>query len=397
MLLWRQVRWMMLSRRHLAILCVGLASVFLYSEYVIYYIAIWQCSWPHLGLEGAASVGPQKGRDSTSPHQPIRVMFLADTHLLGSRLGHWFDRLRREWQMERSFQTAVSVHQPHAVFVLGDLLDEGKWCSDKEFWEQYLVRSRRMFHHNADLQFHVVVGNHDIGFHYDVTRQKLNRFQKAFNLSAVTTVTIEGNTFLLVNSVALDEDGCFMCAAAEDQLKDISFSLNCSRDLGGEENDGKMQCRNAQKLPNTAPILLMHYPLYRNSDANCTGPDSAPDSEKYTTFKARYDVVSKSASQKLLWWLQPRLVLTAHIHHGCVVHHPDGTLEHTLPSFSWRNRNNPSFLMASIHPTGYSLTKCFLPEESSVIVLYVISILLMLIWTCSKVRQRRRVFLSKLM
>ncbi|XP_066290681.1 metallophosphoesterase 1-like isoform X2 [Branchiostoma lanceolatum] len=368
MLSWQQVRYMMLTRRQLAVLCVGLGSVFLFSEYVLYYIAIWQCFWPHLELERPASIEPQKGRDISSPHQPIRVLFLADTHLLGSRQGHWFDRLRREWQMERSFQTAVSVHQPHAVFLLGDLLDEGKWCSDKEFWEEYLVRSRRMFRHNADVQFHVVVGNHDIGFHYE---------------------------FLLVNSVALDEDGCFMCAAAEEQLKDVSLSLNCTRGLVGEENAGKMQCKNAQKLPNSSPILLMHYPLYRESDANCTGPDSAPYNEKYTTFKAQYDVVSQSASQKLLWWLQPRLVLTAHIHHGCVVHHPDGTLEHTLPSFSWRNRNNPSFLMAVIHPTGYSLTKCFLPKESSVIILYVISILLLLVWTCAKVRQRRRLFLSK--
>lgn len=27
--------------------------------------------------------------------QPIKVMFLADTHLLGSVKGHWLDKMRR--------------------------------------------------------------------------------------------------------------------------------------------------------------------------------------------------------------------------------------------------------------------------------------------------------------
>ncbi len=39
--------------------------------------------------------------------QTLRAMFVADTHLLGTRQGHWFDKLRREWQMKRSFQTAM--------------------------------------------------------------------------------------------------------------------------------------------------------------------------------------------------------------------------------------------------------------------------------------------------
>jgi hypothetical protein len=40
--------------------------------------------------------------------QTLRAMFVADTHLLGTRQGHWFDKLRREWQMKRSFQTAMT-------------------------------------------------------------------------------------------------------------------------------------------------------------------------------------------------------------------------------------------------------------------------------------------------
>lgn len=49
----------------------------------------------------------------------MKVLIIADTHLLGSRNGHWLDKLRREWQMHRSFQTAMTLHKPELVFVLG--------------------------------------------------------------------------------------------------------------------------------------------------------------------------------------------------------------------------------------------------------------------------------------
>ena len=47
-------------------------------------------------------------------------MVVSDTHLLGSRQGHWFDRLRREWQMHRSYVSAVSLHRPQLVLFLGE-------------------------------------------------------------------------------------------------------------------------------------------------------------------------------------------------------------------------------------------------------------------------------------
>lgn len=33
--------------------------------------------------------------------------------------------------MQRSFQTAMSLFRPDAVFILGDIADEGKWETDK--------------------------------------------------------------------------------------------------------------------------------------------------------------------------------------------------------------------------------------------------------------------------
>lgn len=41
---------------------------------------------------------------------------------------------RREWQMERAFQTALWLLKPEIVFILGDIFDEGKWSSQKVTW-----------------------------------------------------------------------------------------------------------------------------------------------------------------------------------------------------------------------------------------------------------------------
>ena len=42
-----------------------------------------------------------------------------------------------------------------------------------------------------------------------------------------------------------------------------------------------------------------HFPLYRRSDANCSGEDAAPADERDIPFKERYDVLSREASQKV--------------------------------------------------------------------------------------------------
>lgn len=95
-------------------------------EYLIYYVVIYQCLWTR--LEEQETVKNGKFVDKS---QNVRAMLLSDPHLLGSQNGHWFDKLRREWQMKRSFQTAMSYFEPEVVFILGDIFDEGMICSEK--------------------------------------------------------------------------------------------------------------------------------------------------------------------------------------------------------------------------------------------------------------------------
>lgn len=52
-------------------------------------------------------------------------------------------------------------------------------------------------------------------------------------------------------------------------------------------------------------------------------------------------------SPQLLQWFKPRLILSGHTHSGCEVVHDNKYPEISVPSFSWRNRNNPSFILVS--------------------------------------------------
>nr|KAF6423067.1 metallophosphoesterase 1 [Rousettus aegyptiacus] len=267
-------------------------AVLLFCEFLIYYLVIFRCNWPEVKIRGYDSE-----RETLEP--VLKAMFLADTHLLGKVRGHWLDKLRREWQMERAFQTALWLLQPEVVFILGDIFDEGKWSSSQA-WADDVERFHKMFRHPHHVQLKVVAGNHDIGFHYQMSTYRIKRFEKVFNRERL--FSWKGINFVMVNSVALEGDGCNICSEAEAELIKISHKLNCSREL--------------------------------------------------------------------LWWLRPRLVLSGHTHSACEVLHGAGVPEVSVPSFSWRNRNNPSFIMGSMTPTEHALAKCYLPLEDTVLITY---------------------------
>ncbi|XP_034374464.1 metallophosphoesterase 1 isoform X1 [Arvicanthis niloticus] len=334
-------------------LTVVIISVLLFCEYFIYYLVLFRCHWPE--VKTLAHGGRQE--------PVVKAMFLADTHLLGEIRGHWLDKLRREWQMERAFQTALWLLQPEVVFILGDIFDEGKWSS-AQAWADDVQRFQRMFRHGSHVQLKVVIGNHDVGFHYQMSKYRIKRFEKVFGSEKL--FSLKGVNFVMVNSVAMEGDGCTICSEEEAELREISRKLNCSQ----EQVQGSSQCDHEPRLPLSAPVLLQHYPLYRASDANCSGEDAAPPEEKNVPFEEKYDVLSREASQKLLWWLRPRLVLSGHTHNACEVLHPGGAPEVSVPSFSWRNRNNPSFIMGSLTSRDYALSKCYLPFEDTVLTMY---------------------------
>lgn len=107
----------------------------------------FQCNWP------------------SQLNDPVKAMILADTHLLGPFKGHWLDKLRREWQMHRAYQSTITIHRPDVVFILGDIFDEGQWVGDPYF-RVYLQRFQHLFRTPDEIPVYSAIGNHDVGFHY---------------------------------------------------------------------------------------------------------------------------------------------------------------------------------------------------------------------------------------
>lgn len=79
-----------------------------FCEYLVFVIFISRCDWP-----------------SSLDHFQMRSLVFSDTHLFGTKRGHFLDKLKREWQMHIAFKLAVQRFKPNTVLFLGDVLDEG--------------------------------------------------------------------------------------------------------------------------------------------------------------------------------------------------------------------------------------------------------------------------------
>lgn len=172
-----------------AFLC--LASTAYFCEVVIHHLGVAfspSCVWPTVDED---------------PQQELRVLFLADVHLLGSRRGHWFDRLRRERQARSSFEAAVTWLKPEAIFILGDLFDEGKWARDEE-WLENEERARILIASASShgIPVHILAGNHDVGDYMPGVdwRARSDRFKAAYGPTN-RVVTLKGIPFLLLDSL----------------------------------------------------------------------------------------------------------------------------------------------------------------------------------------------------
>jgi len=78
--------------RQTALFISAIGVLVLYNEWLVYYFVLLQCQWPTLNVEtNDFTVNDDDG----TAISPLHIMALADTHLLGTREGHWFDQLRR--------------------------------------------------------------------------------------------------------------------------------------------------------------------------------------------------------------------------------------------------------------------------------------------------------------
>uniref|UniRef100_A0A674D7N9 Metallophosphoesterase 1 n=1 Tax=Salmo trutta TaxID=8032 RepID=A0A674D7N9_SALTR len=219
----------------------------------------------------------------------------------------------RAWQMERAFRTALGLSYSQ------------RWSS---FWETSLTEGKR----SSSKVSNAIIGNHNIGFHHGMNWHKLEHFERVFNVTSARIVTTKGHV--------------------ENELYSLSQALNCS----------------VQVIFIT--LIILHYPMYHLNDVECTGQDIASLEERHQVFHEHYDMLYQEASQRLLCYFPPCLILSGHTHSACKVVHDNKHPEISVPSFSWRNRNNPSFILGTFSPTDFQLAKCFLLEESSMVAIY---------------------------
>lgn len=138
--------------------------------------------------------------------------------------------------------------------------------------------------------------------------------------------------------MTLSRDGCYFCAEAEEEIKRISLRLNCAK----ETSNFTVCERLSDKLPFYArPILLQHFPTYRESDEIC----EEHDSPVIETYRENWEVLSKDATKFIGKVLNPVVSFSGHSHHYCRSYNMWNIEEFTIASFSWRNKRNPSFLL----------------------------------------------------
>ena len=227
-----------------------------------------------------------------------------------------------------------------------------------------------------DVELTVSVGNHDVGFHdrmiyYDPLLR--GRFENVFNSSLIEFKNVSGMNVINVNSMAMAGDNCNLCVLAKLRLNEISSELF-----------KRCEDKNAIKLcEEQRPILLSHFPLFRHSDLDCNEQDSDYNRNEKVNIQPNLGCLSKRSTKFLLKKLQPRFALNGHAHYGCRKKHTiklDSNSyqlinEYTLASFSYRYRANPSFLFVLANRNVFKITRCMIPNENYLFVIYFLTIL----------------------
>jgi hypothetical protein len=105
---------------------------------------------------------------------------------------------------------------------------------------------------------------------------KIQRFNRTFNGQFAKLTfphKLNNVNFLMLNSMALENDGCKFCHKTQKQLKKINTTLECLRSKTNDaESPLPKKCQKNDELKDkiySQPIIFTHFPLYRESDDIC--------------------------------------------------------------------------------------------------------------------------------
>lgn len=124
--------------------------------------------------------------------------------------------------------------------------------------------------------------------------------------------------------------------------------------------------------------------FFSDSDSECIGDDDddlMPVHLRNKQFRETWDCLSLNATLRLLDRTHPRAVFDGHTHFGCRTwwREPYAFWEYTVSSFSWRNIDQPTFLLMSASINDLAVSKCRLPSERMIIRIYTISSIMLIV------------------
>ncbi|KAG1051443.1 hypothetical protein G6F46_001094 [Rhizopus delemar] len=209
-----------------------------------------------------------------------------------------------ELYMKRNYKHLVNSINPYQIFIMGDLMDNGReW--DDVFFEKEAKRFNKIFYSQ---NINYMVGNHDIGFGDGIKPHVQRRFHKYFG-QASYVVHQEGYTFFVLDTVSLSSHNPQIGNSALSMLKNYNH---------------------------TNTILFTHVPLYREPNLSC-GPlrqQSHSQSIKDEYGYQYQNMLSKELSEHILNTVKPILIFSADDHDYCEIIHNNFIKEITVPTFS---------------------------------------------------------------
>lgn len=198
--------------------------------------------------------------------------------------------------------------KPNHVTVLGDLLSS-QWIKDDEFErraDRYKNRifDERLVSQNPDyVMWYNISGNHDIGYGGEMTRERIDRFEKRFG-RVNYYVPRKGYRVVVLNNLALDGP-----------VYEQQFQNDCW-------NFVEMVKQAREQDPDVSTILMTHVPLFKPAGICTDGPMFKYYDNEYKWLKSQ-NHLSEEATNRLLDGIfgreDPRgVILAGHDHEGCV-------------------------------------------------------------------------------
>lgn len=243
------------------------------------------------------------------PHAEIKLLAFGDPQIPGSDpllpFRKRIDIVGNDMFLAHIVRTVKWWTRPDAVLVLGDLLSS-QWISDNAFFER-VERYKRIFPQSTEGPvLYNLSGNHDIGYHGEMSSQRVDRFCRAFGkLNFIEHFTDNRNRswrLVLVNSLSLD-------GPAVGPYQDETFEF--LRRVQFESYNG-------------STVLLTHIPLYKQPGV-C---QDAPHTEYYFNGAIKeQNHLSYESSIRLLrsaFSDGGGIILTGHDHEGCATSYTVG-------------------------------------------------------------------------